>query len=190
MIRIIFTIVIHVCMSGVASAQIEKGDWRVSAGIASETYSHVESDHGEYDRTGFSVSPQGMLRIGYAPLQIVNFGIDVSLSYDHIDGGEGYSDEDLLFVSVGPYVDLNFAMNSAKTILLGPSLSLRYTGFRSDRFSDGDGFQIVAGGEAKFFLVENASLDFGIFFAYSNEYGGDSFERFSIGPRLSISIWP
>jgi hypothetical protein len=51
------------------------------------------------------------------------------------------------------------------------------------------------GGELKWFVTENASIDPGVFFSYSTGDGDvDGFDFdvdiFSVGPRIGISIWP
>jgi hypothetical protein len=175
-----------------AAAQIEAGDFRIGAGILGFTYSDGDADGADIDRKRFGISPGGLVRFGYAATEMVEAGVDFNVEYVDIEV-QG-ADTDGWEIGVGPYVGLNFPLNSDATLLLGPSLSLRYIHSEVDPI-EVDAFQVLVAGELKWFVAEDASLDAGLFFAYTTGDGdglGSDFdiEEFSVGPRIGISIWP
>lgn len=175
-----------------AVAQIQGGDVRVSAGIAAFSYTDLDAEDVDIEETDFAITPGGSLRVGFAITELVEAGLDFDAEYNEIEVAG--SDEDAWVLGVGPYGALNFALNRANTIFMGPSLALKYRHLDSDA-TDVDLFQLVVGGELKAFVAENASVDVGIFFSYvtgEGEVSGFDYDvdGFSIGPRVGISIWP
>jgi len=178
--------------TGQAGAQIEAGDFRIGAGILGFTYSDADFENVDVDQKRFGISPGGLVRFGYAATEMVEAGIDFNVSYEDVEI-EG-SDADGWEIGVGPYVGLNFPVNAASTVVLGPSLSLRYVHSEVDP-AEFDAFQLLVAGEVKWFVAQSASVDAGVFFAYSTGDGdvsGTDFDvdEFSVGPRIGISIWP
>jgi hypothetical protein len=175
-----------------ALAQIESGDFRVSAGLAGFSYTSLDAEGVDIEMNDFGLTPGGSARFGYAIDERIECGLDLSAEYEKVDI-EG-SDADAWLWGIGPYIGANFAINEAKTLLLGPSLRLGYTRLNSD-VVDLDLFQVVIGGELKTFVAKDASIDLGLFLAYSTgsaDFDGGNFDLdgFSVGPQVRISIWP
>jgi hypothetical protein len=194
MIREAVSIVIVMCVATPALAQIESGDWRLSAGFAGFTYSNVDIDGFDTKASSLGISPGGSVRIGYAPVQLVEFGLDLELAYSRVKF-EGSEATDATYIALGPYVALNFAITD--NAYLSPSVSLGYSHLENERVGDveADYFRLLAGAEVKIFVADDASIDLGLFFRYEEgkgeAFGFDFDEKvFAVGPRVTISIWP
>lgn len=150
-------------LSSPAIAQIEAGYFRVGAGLAALSYSDLNADGADIQETRFAITPGGAVRAGYAVTELVELGLDLDVEYRKLEVAG--VDDDGWQLGVGPYGALNFALNDFGTLVMGPSLALRYRHLDGDDL-DIDAFQLVVGGEVKAFVARNASIDFGIFFAY------------------------
>lgn len=177
-----------------ASAQIEAGDIRLSAGLASVAYSDLEVENLDIKTTSAAIGSGGVIQLGYATTERFEFGLN--LGVDHQDVEIGNAESDATAVTVGPYVALNFPANSTGSVVFSPVVGAGYSGLFSD-LVDVDAFQVGVGGELKWFVAKDASIDLGIFFNYqvgeaevSGFSGSLDADGFSIGPRVKISIWP
>jgi hypothetical protein len=192
--RVLLVVIGALALPSLAFAQIEQGDIRVSAGLTGLTYSEIDVENVTTKTTNFSITPGGVAQVGVAATELFECGL--SLGVTHTDVEIESSSSDATTVDVGPYFALNFPVNDAETIVLSPVIFLGYSGLFSD-VVDTNAFQAEFGGEAKFFVAKNASIDVGFFFAYlvgdsdvSDFDSGLDTDGFILGPRVKISIWP
>ena len=83
---------------------------------------------------------------------------------------------------------------SIQGLVIAPWVGLGYIGSESDDV-EVSLFSVSLGAEAKWFVGDDASVDFGVALSYADgETDIDGFEldasRIVIGPHIGISIWP
>lgn len=182
------------CLPLHASAQIEAGDFHLSAGIAAVAYSELEIEDVDLETTSAAIGAGGVIQLGYAPSRIFEVGLNLGVDYEEIEIGT--LETDATTVAVGPYFAFNIPVNPSRTSVFSPMIGMGYSGLFSDGV-DVDAFFIELGTEFKFFVAKDASIDLGFFFQYetgeaevSGLVGDLDADGFTIGPRLKISIWP
>lgn len=180
-----------------ASAQIEAGDWRISAGIGGAGYSELDVEGIDVEATGaFLGSAGGVVQVGYAATETFEAGVSLGFAYDDIEIDVAGGSTDATSVFAGPYVALNIPVNDTGSVVVSPVFSAGYSGQFSDAI-DVNLFEAEIGAELKMFVAKDASIDLGFFVGYevgeaevSGLSGEIDAEGFSVGPRIKISIWP
>jgi hypothetical protein len=205
-VTIVSIVVVFSLAATTTQAGIEAGDVRISAGLLAAGYGEVEFEDGVLEAevsgvgTNSSISgvnsvaaTGGIVQIGFIPTEILEIG--ANLSVGHVNLG-GDFDGDATSLSVGPYLSVNLPLGSS-SVYASPVLGLGYAGLYVEDVFDAHQFQLEVGGELKFFVAKDASIDLGVFFDYTTghadlDFGGDDIdiEGWSVGPRLKISIWP
>lgn len=179
-------------LAGSSAAQVNPGAFRIGAGIGGFQYSDIDVEGVSVETNEFSIGPSGELRLGYAADERYEFGVITGLEYVDIDV-EGISD-DATSWRLGPYAELNFPVGADGRAVLAPGLGILYVNLDGSGLEI-NGVQFRASASFKYFVVENASVEAGLEFAYligSADAGGIDLDAdgFSIGPRVGISIWP
>lgn len=189
----VWTAVLMIGWVGAAPAQPEAGDVRVAATIGAFSYTDLDVEGVSAELTEVGLGPSGDLRVAYVPTELVEVGLTAGLEYADLEIG-GFSGEDALSWTVGPYADLNIPVNEDRTIVLSPGFGVAYSRFEGAG-AEVDGVEIRLTGMLKWFVAESASLDIGLEFSYLIGQADDGFasadaDGFTIGPRVGISIWP
>jgi hypothetical protein len=131
----------------------------------------------------------------------VELGLKIGAAFEELERGS--SSFDTTTLEILPYLALNIPVGrnrKTSAVYFSPSLAVGYSGSFSDSVEI-DTFLIEAGAEAKFFVAKDASIDIGLFVTYLSGNGKVKYfvagfprkfdlERFSIGPRVTLSIWP
>ncbi len=177
-----------------ASAGIERGDLRISAGLAAVSYKDTDIESEDFKSTTVEIASGALFQFGKITANSVELGLKLGLFFENIERPAGHVDATRILTL--PYVALNTPFGKSDSKFFSPSIASGYSGTFSE-VVDIHSVLLELGAEAKFFMAKDASVDLGLFFTYESgtaDAGGFrndlDVEGFTIGPRMKISIWP
>jgi len=188
-------------IASTATAQIEPGKMRISAGVVGFERSRMNLED-DFDMDGNSTSfqavPGGDLTFGFAPTQRFELGVTTALTRIDIDPDGAARDSGGWSFGVGPYMAWNLPLNRSRTLTMGPQVGVAYRRVDTRDFESNQA-ELSFGPQMKWFVADSASIDLGFLVSLragrarlSNFAGTDESHAlgYTFGPRISISIWP
>ncbi len=180
------------------TAQVEPGQFRLGASLAALSIGTISVEKKSVDTQEFGLAPGGILRLGYTLTESWEAGLTAGVAHVEVDFGR--REETATSWRIVPYVEYNKPLNLSKTLLLAPGLALGYADFSTGEI-DFAGLELSGSLWLKYFLMERASLEFGIVLTYFTGDVSEDLRLFEgrgdldatgvrVGPQVAFSIWP